>query len=238
MSDTLLEGRADYVAHNLALVKEDIHAAEAAAGRVGKTALIAAVKYGEDAEIDRLLSLGVADVGENRVQQLLSHMPLYEKHGTRIHFIGTLQKNKIKYIIDKVYAIHSVDSLSLAEEINKHAAKRGISVRVLAEVNIGREAAKSGAMPEELTALCEGIAALPNLSLLGVMTMAPRCETPADYHQYFSEARTLAEAVWQSLSLQGRPLLSMGMSESFGAAIAEGADMVRVGRRLFLKEEN
>ena len=238
MSDTLLEECADYVARNLAAVKKDIRTAEVAAGRAGKTALIAAVKYGEDAEIDRLLSLGVADVGENRVQQLLSHMPLYEKHGTRIHFIGTLQKNKIKYIIDKVYAIHSVDSLSLAEEISKHAAKRGISVRVLAEVNIGREAAKSGAMPEELAALCEGIAALPNLSLLGVMTMAPRCEDPAGYHSYFKQARTLAEAVWQTLALPGHPLLSMGMSESFGPAIAEGADMVRVGRRLFLREEN
>ncbi len=227
-----------YVTRNLMAVREELNAAERAAGRAGKTALIAAVKYADDAELGALLAAGVADVGENRVQQLLAHMPIYEKHEARIHFIGTLQKNKIKYIIDKVYAIHSVDSVELAREIDKHAAKRGLRVRVLAEVNIGREEAKSGAMPEDMTALCREIAGLQSLDLLGVMTMAPRCENAADYRRYFAEARELANKIWGELSLPGVPLLSMGMSESFGAAIAEGADMVRVGRRLFTKEEN
>ena len=226
----------DYVEKNLKAVRTALQAAEQEAGREGKTTLIAAVKYAEDAELSALLASGVRDVGENRVQQLLSHMELYGGQDVRVHFIGTLQKNKIKYIIDKVYAIHSVDSVSLAREINRHAEKQGLCVRVLAEVNIGREEAKSGVLPEEAEALCREIAALPHLQLVGVMTMAPKCEHAADYRGYFAKTRLLAEEIWQSLGLAGKPLLSMGMSESFAEAVAEGADMVRVGRRLILKE--
>lgn len=226
----------EYVTKNLASVKAEIRAAETLAGREGKTSLIAAVKYATDEELSDLLSLGVADVGENRVQQLLAHMSAYEGSDVRIHFIGTLQKNKIKYIIDKVFAIHSVDSAALAGEIAKHARKRGLTVRVFAEVNIGREEAKSGVMPEEAKALCGEIVQQEGLTLMGLMTMAPKCESDAEYRGYFRSTKALAEEIWQELGLEGKPLLSMGMSESFGAAIAEGADMVRVGRRLFLKE--
>lgn len=225
-----------YVTKNLEAVNAEIRAAEVMAGREGKTSLIAAVKYATDEELAELLSLGVADVGENRVQQLLSHVSVYGGRDVRIHFIGTLQKNKIKYIIDKVYAIHSVDSAALAGEIAKHAKRRGLTVRVLAEVNIGREEAKSGVMPEEAKALCEEISQQEGLILTGLMTMAPKCESDAAYRGYFAKTKALAEEIWQELGLEGKPLLSMGMSESFGAAIAEGADMVRVGRRLFLKE--
>lgn len=225
-----------YVERNLAAVRAELHAAELSAKREGKTALIAAVKYASDAEIKELISYGVLDVGENRVQQLLAHMSAYEGENVRIHFIGTLQKNKIKYIIDKVYMIHSVDSIDLAREIDRHAGKCGIRMRVLAEVNIGQEGAKSGVMPKDAAALCREIEALPNLSLEGLMTMAPRCEDAAQYRMYFSRTRELANAVWQALGRTDTPLLSMGMSESFAAAVAEGADMVRVGRRLFEKE--
>lgn len=225
-----------YVTKNLEAVKAEICAAESLAAREGKTSLIAAVKYATGEELSELLSLGITDVGENRVQQLLSHMSVYEGSGARIHFIGTLQKNKIKYIIDKVFAIHSVDSAALASEIAKHARRCGLTVRVFAEVNIGREEAKSGVMPEEAKALCEEIVRQEGLSLMGLMTMAPKCESEAEYRGYFGRTRALAEEIWQELGLEGKPLLSMGMSESFAAAIAEGADMVRVGRRLFLKE--
>lgn len=227
-----------YIKENLRAVRAELHAAEAAAGREGKTALIAAVKYASDCEIKELISLGVTDVGENRVQQLLAHMSAYEGEAVRIHFIGTLQKNKIKYIIDKVHAIHSVDSIELAREIDRHAGKHGICMRVFVEVNIGREAAKSGVMPEEAQALCSEIQDLPNLALVGLMTMAPRCESDAEYRMYFAQARTLAHSIWQSLGRADQPLLSMGMSESFAAAVAEGADMVRVGRRLFVQGNN
>ncbi|MBQ2773373.1 MAG: YggS family pyridoxal phosphate-dependent enzyme [Clostridia bacterium] len=227
-----------YIKDNLTAVQADLHAAEAAAGREGKTTLIAAVKYASDCEIKELISLGVSDVGENRVQQLLAHMGAYEGKDLRIHFIGTLQKNKIKYIIDKVHAIHSVDSAQLAREIDRHAAKHSICMRVFVEINIGREEAKSGVMPEEAEALCREIEELPNLSLVGLMTMAPRCESDAEYRGYFSEARKLARSIWQDLGRTDQPLLSMGMSESFAAAVAEGTDMVRVGRRLFVHENH
>ena len=226
-----------YVTKNLAAVNAKIRAAESIVGREGRTTLIAAVKYATHEELQELLAAGVTDVGENRVQQLLSHMSVYEGSDVRIHFIGTLQKNKIKYIIDKIFAIHSVDTVALAREISRHAQQRGITVRVFAEINIGREPAKSGALPEEAQALCQEIVTLPGLELVGLMTMAPKCESDAAYRAYFSKTGALAEEIWQRLELTGTPLLSMGMSESFGAAIAEGADMVRVGRRLFLKEE-
>ena len=222
----------NYIAKNLAAVRAEMRAAEANAKRP-EAALIAAVKYATDEQLAALLAAGVTDVGENRVQQLLAHLPIYEKTPVRVHFIGTLQKNKIKYIIDKVYAVHSVDSIALAKEIDKHAQKRGICLRVYAEVNSGREAAKSGVMPEEALALCREITQLQGLSLQGLMTMAPRQERAEDYRRYFKETRELAGAIWQELALDGEPLLSMGMSESFVPAILEGAHSVRVGRRLF-----
>jgi len=226
----------DYVKKNLAAVKEEIRLAERSAERPGETTLIAAVKYATNEELGELISLGVRDVGENRVQQLLAHLPVYEGESARLHFIGTLQKNKIKYIIDKVYAIHSVDSISLAEEIDRHAAKHGCTPRVFVEVNIGREPAKGGVMPEDAEALCRAVEALPNLALTGLMTMAPPCESEAEYRAYFAQTRDLAVGIWQSLGRTDPPQLSMGMSGSFGAAIKEGADMVRVGRRLFAHE--
>ncbi|MBE6604143.1 MAG: YggS family pyridoxal phosphate-dependent enzyme [Ruminococcaceae bacterium] len=226
-----------YVEKNLAAVRQALACAEREAGREGRTTLIAAVKYVDEQELDMLLSLGVADVGENRVQQLLAHLPLYEAYAPRVHFIGTLQKNKIKYIIDKVYAVHSVDSIELARELERHAAKHDLILRVFAEVNIGRESAKGGVMPEQAAALCEEIEALPHLALQGLMTMAPHCERADEYRPYFKAARLLAQDIWQALGKEGEPLLSMGMSESFPEAVAEGAAMVRVGRRLFLKEE-
>ena len=224
-----------YIEQNLKAVQAELATVEEAVGRVGQTTLIAAVKYATDEELSALLSLGVQDVGENRVQQLLAHWDVAKAHGARVHFIGTLQRNKVKYIVDKVAAIHSVDSVALAVEISRRAVALGLVVDVFAEVNIGKEEAKSGVMPDDILALCREITALPGLALKGLMTMAPHCENPADYHAYFAETRALASAVWQELGLQGAPALSMGMSESFPAAVAEGATMVRVGRRLFLK---
>lgn len=225
-----------YIERNLQAVRDELRGAMAQASREEEATLIAAVKYATDEELAALLDLGVADVGENRVQQLLAHYPWYEGRDLRVHFIGTLQKNKIKYIIDKVYAIHSVDSEELAREIDRHAERRDVRMRVFAEVNVGREEAKSGIMPEGVTALCREIRALPHLELVGLMTMAPRCESEAEYRAYFGELRSLARAVERELGLTAPLQLSMGMSESFVAAIKEGASLVRVGRRLFLKD--
>lgn len=223
-----------YIEKNLNEVRAEIAAAEAEAKRTG-TALIAAVKYATDEELEALLSLGVTDIGENRVQQLLAHWDIAKAHNARVHFIGTLQRNKVKYIVDKVAAIHSVDSVALAEEISRRAVAAERVIDVYVEVNIAGEESKSGVSVDGVEPLCRKILSLPGLSLKGLMTMAPHCEDPADYHRYFIKTRALAYGVWYAIGMQGHPALSMGMSESFTAAIAEGASAVRVGRRLFLK---
>lgn len=223
----------EYIANNLAAVREEIAAAEKEAGRTGRTVMLAAVKYAEPGELAAMLEAGVTEVGENRVQQLLANAALYAAKGTRVHLIGSLQTNKVKYIVDKVDMIHSLDSLHLAQEIEKRAAATGRVIDVLVEINSGREAAKSGVLPEQAEALCRAVLTLPHLHLCGFMTMGPHCESEAEYRAYFAETAALGRALWQALSLPGEPLFSMGMSESFAAAIKEGADFIRVGRRLF-----
>ena len=201
----------------------------------GEVTLLAAVKYTDAEHINYLhRDLGINDVGENRVQQLLEHWEALERENLRVHFIGTLQKNKVKYIIDKVSMIHSVDSLSLAQEIEKQAAKHGIVMDVLVEINSGMEENKSGVSPDGAAALCKEIAQFSHLNLRGFMTMAPKCEKNEEYRKYFHKTSQLCLDIWQkTLHNIGRPILSMGMSDSFEVAIEEGADIVRVGRALF-----
>ena len=222
-----------YVNENLAAIRARIDAArERSGGR--EVTLLAAVKYTDTEHINYLHSLGVNDIGENRVQQLLEHWEALDRENLRVHFIGTLQKNKVKYIIDKVAMIHSLDSLSLAEEIEKQAAKRGIVMDVLVEINSGMEENKSGICPDDAEAFCQALGQFSHLNLRGFMTMAPKCEKNEEYREYFRKTSQLCLDIWQkNLHNIGRPILSMGMSDSFEVAIEEGADIVRVGRALF-----
>lgn len=222
-----------YISKNLASVRAEIAMAEQTVHREGDTLMLAAVKYGEPAELEALLAEGVLAVGENRVQQLLDHWPLFEKYGAKVHFIGSLQTNKVKYIVDKVTMIHSVDSLRLAAEIDKRMGQRNAVMDVLVEINGAREEAKSGVMPEEAEALCREILKLPHLRLRGFMTMGPRFECEREYVTYFQTVRGIGDGIWQALSFAGKPVYSMGMSESYVAAIKAGAHIVRIGRRLF-----
>ena len=222
-----------YVDENLAAIRARIDAArERSGGR--EVTLLAAVKYTDTEHINYLHSLGVNDIGENRVQQLLEHWEALDRENLRVHFIGTLQKNKVKYIIDKVSMIHSLDSLSLAQEIEKQAAKHGIVMDVLVEINSGVEENKSGILPDEAAAFCESLGQFSHLNLRGFMTMAPKCEKNEEYRKYFCKTSQLCLDIWQkTLHNIDRPILSMGMSDSFEIAIEEGADIVRVGRALF-----
>ena len=222
-----------YVDENLAAIRARIDAArERSGGR--EVTLLAAVKYTDTEHINYLHSLGVNDIGENRVQQLLEHWEALDRENLRVHFIGTLQKNKVKYIIDKVSMIHSLDSLSLAQEIEKQATKHGIVMDVLVEINSGMEENKSGILPDEAAAFCESLGQFSHLNLRGFMTMAPKCEKNEEYRKYFCKTSQLCLDIWQkTLHNIGRPILSMGMSDSFEIAIEEGADIVRVGRALF-----
>ena len=223
----------EYIRNNVEAVRREIAAAEACVGRTGQTAMLAAVKYALPGEIEALIEAGVSDVGENRVQQLLANAPIYENRSVRVHFIGTLQTNKVKYIIDKVDVIHSLDSERLALEIEKRAAAKGRTVDVLVEINSGREESKTGVLPEQALALCRLVLTLPHLHLCGFMTMGPVCESEAEYRQYFASTVALGKELWSTLGLDGAPKFSMGMSQSFAAAIKEGATWVRVGRGLF-----
>ncbi|MBE6630529.1 MAG: YggS family pyridoxal phosphate-dependent enzyme [Ruminococcaceae bacterium] len=223
-----------YIQKNLAEVRAQLAQAASACGRETPCHMLAAVKYAVPGELAALLDAGVTDVGENRVQQLLENAPLYAARDVRVHFIGTLQTNKVKYIADKVDMIHSLASERLAAEIEKRAAACGRVIDVLVELNMAREEAKTGLLPEEAEALCRTVLSLPHLRLRGFMTMGPVFECEEDYRRYFAGTVAFGNALWQTLSLAGRPLYSMGMSQSFAAAVKEGADFVRVGRRLFV----
>lgn len=235
-----ITGKTDYgyLDKNISEVRAEIKRAAETSGRPSEDiTFLAAVKSADTDEINYIHNvLGIKDIGENRVQQLMSRYELLDKNDLRIHFIGKLQRNKVKYIIDKVYMIHSVDTHGLADEISSRALKCGKKMKVLVEVNIGREPDKSGAMPENVGELAQYVAGLDGLELCGFMTMAPVCESDGEYRTYFSHMRELACDIWHNvLGRDGRPILSMGMSGSFRAAIAEGSDIVRIGRRLFQK---
>lgn len=212
---------------------EGIRNAEREHGRSG-VELVVAAKYATSDELDALCEhRGLSVIGENRADTLLEH---YEgmKNSVEIHFIGHLQRNKVKGIIDKVSLIHSLESLALAEELQKQAEKRGITVRVLAEVNIGREESKSGVMPDALREFCLEVARYPNIELCGFMTMAPRCGDQTEYYNYFKETYNLSIDIWRNtLHNIQEPIFSMGMSDSYRAAIAAGATVVRLGSSVF-----
>ena len=227
----------EYIERNLSEVREKIDAACRAAGREEPVTMLAAVKYAEPGEIEYLYrELGVRVVGENRVQQMLEHIEALDCEGLEFHFIGTLQTNKVKYIIDKVKMIHSLDSLRLAAEIDKQAKKHGIVMDVLVEVNCGEEENKSGLLPSEVEAFCLELPKFSSLRLRGFMTMAPKCEKKEDYLKYFQQTYAQVLDIWtKKLHNIDRPVISMGMSDSFEEAIACGSDIVRIGRGLFVK---
>ena len=226
-----------YLNTNVNRIREKIEAARSAAGREDDVLLLAAIKSAEVDEINYIhKELGINDVGENRVQQLLSRYELLDRDGLNIHFIGKLQSNKVKYIIDKVCMMHSLDSLSLAKEIDKQAKKHGLVMDVLVEVNSGEEENKSGILPCEVEEFCLSLGEFSNVRLRGFMTMAPKCEKKEDYNKYFSQTYKLVLDIWtKKLHNIDRPIISMGMSESFEEAIACGSNLVRVGRSMFVK---
>ena len=224
-----------YMKDSVASIRKRMKAAEEKSGNKEVT-LLAAIKYTDTEHILELARLGVKDVGENRVQQLLERYEAMRDAGLNIHFIGTLQTNKVKYIIDKVCMIHSLGSVGLAREIERQAAKHDLVMPVLVEINSGEEESKSGFLPEEAEAFCATMGDYPHLKLAGFMTMAPLCEKKEDYRKYFQRTSQQCLDIWQKkLHNIGRPILSMGMSDSFEIAIEEGATIVRVGRALFEK---
>lgn len=199
--------------------------------------LVAVTKSGTDEELLALASLGVTDIGENRPGELQRRGRLLRENGfkPRLHEIGNLQRNKVKYIIDDVALIHSVDSLSLAVQIDRLARARGKIQRVLIEVNSAAEEAKGGVLPEDAEALLISLSELRGISVVGIMTMGPRASVPEDIRPYFRNTRRLFDRLNEKYHFESGGILSMGMSDSFRIAIEEGATLVRVGSRLFEK---
>lgn len=225
-----------YIDKNLLDIRNNISAAAEAAGRdISEITLLAATKYACADEINYVHKhCGVNVIGENRVQHLLEHYDNIDKDGLSIHFIGSLQKNKVKYIIDKVSLIHSLDSLSLACEIDKQAKKKGIIMNALIEINSGMEESKGGVMPNEVSDFARSLSEYENIKVCGFMTMAPKGSTADEYREYFSTTKCMCDNIWYNeLKNKDKPIYSMGMSESYMTAIECGANIVRLGSIIF-----
>ena len=195
--------------------------------------LIAVTKYSSPEEILPLAELGVCDIGENRVQALREKLPFLEGKFS-IHLIGQLQSNKVKYIIKDVCLIHSMDSLPLAQEIDRQAQKAQRRMPVLVEVNAAGEESKFGVRPEETEALVRGMAGLENIRVKGLMTIAPNVEDPQLNRPYFRQLKQLCIDIGQkNIDNVSMIELSMGMTGDYEVAVEEGATFVRVGTGIF-----
>ena len=219
---------------NLVKVRDQIRSAADAAGRDSEEiTLVAVSKTRDPEEINTAIDAGVTDIGENKVQEIMDKFDAIKP--VRWHLIGHLQTNKVKYIIDKVDMIHSVDSMKLAKEIDKRAAAHGITMDVLVQINPAQEESKFGVSIEgagdlvrEILDTCE------NIRVRGLMSVAPIAEDPRDVKPYFDGVK----AKYDELSAIDHPradfkYLSMGMSHDFPVAIEAGSNMVRVGSAIF-----
>jgi len=235
-----MDGKFGYIKKNLGDIQEKIDRAvlcrDPAYGGAGKKVrLMAVTKTVEPEKINCAIAAGVDLIGENRAGELL------EKHdkiagGAEIHFIGNLQTNKVKYIIDKVSLIQSVNSIRLAEEIDKRASQHGLKMDILAEVNIGGEESKTGISPGEALDFVSKLKEFGNLRVKGLMTMAPPPEKSkkAQTLKLFSEMREIfVDISSKKMDNIDMEILSMGMSEDFEEAISRGANVVRIGRAIF-----
>jgi hypothetical protein len=219
---------------NLKQVEEKISAACEKAGRDRSEVTLIAVSKTKPVEmLQEIYDLGIREFGENKVQELCDKIEVLPDD-IRWHMIGHLQTNKVKYIVGRTALIHSVDSLHLAEEIEKQAAKRDVTVSILIEVNIAEEESKFGIRKEETITLVRQIAALPHLRIEGLMTIAPYVEEPEENRLYFRQIRQLSvDIAAENIDNVRMSVLSMGMTGDYTVAIEEGATMVRVGTGIF-----
>jgi len=219
---------------NLEYVEEEINKACRRSGRSRSDVTLIAVSKTKPVEtLKEAYGLGVRIFGENKVQELTEKYDALPKD-IHWHMIGHLQRNKIKYIIDKVDLIHSVDSIRLAKAIDQEAAKRGLTADILIEVNVAGEESKFGIMPDELNEFVEQMENLNNIRVKGLMTIAPYVEDPEDNRPVFACLRKLfVDIRKKNVHNVNMSVLSMGMTNDYQVAIEEGATMVRVGTGIF-----
>ena len=220
------------IAENLERVREQIAQATAKAGRAGDEIQLVAITKTHDAEkVREAIEAGQILFGESRVQEARAKIPELPSN-LRWHFVGHLQKNKIRHALPLFEMIHSVDSLALAEDINRIAEEEGMHPRVLLEVNVAGEGSKFGFHPEKLRNEMEALLALSRLSIEGLMTIPPIAEEADASRKYFVDLRELRDALEKDFDLKLEQL-SMGMTNDFAIAAEEGATLVRVGTAIF-----
>lgn len=221
------------IAANVARVRARIADAARRSGRAPTSVrLVAVTKTVDAARVAEAIAAGVQDLGENYVQEARAKIPATAALTSAPicwHLIGHLQSNKAKYSVDLFSLIHSVDNYQLAQELGKHASKRGKILPVLVEVNLARDPERAGIPPSEALSLAEAVATTPGLALQGMMGMAPFGEQAEEARPYFAHLRGLFERLPET----NRVILSMGMTGDFEVAIEEGATLVRIGTALF-----
>ena len=230
-------GEYGYIKKNYDALTLEIREYEKRLGR--KITLVAVTKSGSDEELLALAGAGVTDIGENRPTELKRRAELLCEHGytPRLHEIGNLQRNKVKLVLPIASLIHSVGKYELAEEISRQAVKLGITVPVLIEINSAHEDSKGGARPEDAEDLYLRIRELPAIEVRGIMTMGPALDDPELMRPYFRLTKEVFDRINKAYGFAGGGILSMGMSDSYAVAIEEGSTLVRVGRKLFDKNE-
>jgi pyridoxal phosphate enzyme (YggS family) len=223
----------------LEAINQRIAAACERAGRqVSEITLVAVSKTVNVARIREAIEAGVRALGESRIQEAAAKIPelkpLSAERKVQWHLIGHLQSNKARRAVELFDAVHSVDSLNLAERLDRIAGESGKRLPVFIEVNLGGEESKTGAAPDEVLPLCEQIGKLPRLELKGLMTVPPFSDNPEDARPFFQHLRRLRDEARQAGAAEGGLNdLSMGMSDDFEIAIEEGATFIRVGTALF-----
>ncbi len=182
-----------------------------------------------------LTECGLHHIGENRVQELNEKYDRLTLDGVKLHFIGTLQPNKVKYIIGRVCLIHSLDSMKLALEISRRSCAAGLVTDTLCEVNIGNEAAKGGIAEEDAEAFIKSVSSFDGIRVRGIMVIGPHCDTPDGYRPFFERTRGLYDKLCAAGLFGDSPVLSMGMSDNYRLAIEYGSTLIRPGSAIFGK---
>lgn len=222
------------IKENLAHVQENIKAACKRAGRDEKEVTLIAVSKTKPIEMIReAIEYGIIDFGENKVQEMCNKMEVIPEK-LNWHLIGHLQTNKVKYIVDKAYLIHSVDSIKLASTINELAQKKGVVCNILVEVNVAGEESKFGIKPSECESFIREISRYKNIKVRGLMTIAPFVENPEDNRVHFASLKKLLVDInRKNIDNVSMDVLSMGMTNDYEVAVEEGATLVRVGTGIF-----
>lgn len=223
------------IKENIDLILEKTKTAALRSGRNLEDIMVIAVSKTVDAErAIEAVEGGLINLGENRVQELVNKYEKLQDIEVNWHLIGHLQKNKVKYIIDKAALIHSIESLGLANEINKRALQHNITANVLIELNIGEEESKFGLGEEEIYDFVKSMEQFENIKVLGLMTVAPFSENPEDIRWVFKTMKEIFNKI-SGMKLKNTEMkyLSMGMTNDFEIAIEEGANIIRIGTAIF-----